>query len=157
MKKYNKGITLITLTVAVCILIIISGMLIYNAKNGIKMRNVKLMKNDIELLNDKINSYYVKYGAIPAEIEYIGNINFEPQPNDNEKYYVIDLNALENVTLNYGLDFKNITTSDDTISYNDVYIINEQSHHIYYVHGVEMDEIIYYTNDTDEYVEIKSE
>ena len=43
--KNNKGITLITLTVAVLIMIILSSMLIYNAKNGLKMKNLKDMQN----------------------------------------------------------------------------------------------------------------
>ena len=69
--KNNKGLTLISLVVAVSILIIISTMLVYNAKNGSKMRTLYLMENDIELLNDKISAFYTKYGALPIEIQYI--------------------------------------------------------------------------------------
>lgn len=155
LKRKNKGITLITLVVAVTILIIISSLLVYNAKTGIKLRNLKMMYNDIELLSDKVNSYYTKYGALPAEIEYEGNIYFEPQPNDNDVYYVIDLNALDGISLNYGLDFKHIESDDDTLAYNDIYIINEQSYHIYYARGIEMDGVVYYTNDSDDEVVIK--
>ena len=57
--KKEKGITLITLTVAICILIIILSTLIYNAQNGIKMRNLKMMQNDIEILNDKIEQIFM--------------------------------------------------------------------------------------------------
>ena len=156
MKKNKElGITLVTLMVAVCILIIISSILIYNARTGIRLRNLKMMYNDIELLSDKVNSYYTKYGALPAEIEYEGNIYFEQQPNDNDIYYVVDLNALDGISLNYGHDFKNITSDDDTLAYNDIYIINEESHHIYYARGIEMDEDVYYTNDEDDSVSIK--
>ena len=157
-RKHNseKGITLITLVVAVSIMIIISGMLIYNAKNGIKMRNLKMMQNDIDLLNNKVDAYYVKYGALPAEIEY--NVTPLPfasynSPNDNEKYYVLDLKAFEGLTLNYGADFANIT-AENVADYTDLYVINEQSHHIYYVRGIEIDGVIYYTNDEDEEVKI---
>ena len=121
--KNNKGITLITLTVAVLIMIILSSMLIYNAKNGLKMKNLKDMQNDIEILEDKVNAYYVKYADIPAEIEYLGNINFEPQPNDDDEYYVLDLKALEGISLNYGSEFTQIKTREDTYQYNDIYII----------------------------------
>ena len=155
LKEKNKGITLITLVIAVIILIIISSLLVYNAKTGIKLRTLKKMYNDIELLSDKVESHYAKYGALPAEFEYLGNIYFEPEPNDNDMYYVIDLNALDGVSLNYGYDFKNITSEDDTLAYNDVYIINEQSHHIYYVRGIEMDGIVYYTNDSDDEIALK--
>ncbi len=150
--KNNRGITLITLTVAVLIMIILSSMLIYNAKNGLKMKNLKDMQNDIEILEDKVNAYYVKYADIPAEIEYLGNINFEPQPNDDDEYYVLDLKALEGISLNYGSEFTQIKTREDTYQYNDVYIINKQSLHIYYAKGVEIDGVAYYTNSEDESV-----
>lgn len=159
-RTYNneKGITLITLVVAVSIMIIISGMLIYNAKNGIKMRNLKMMQNDIDLLDNKVDSYYVKYGALPAEIEYnVTPLPFESykSPNDNDKYYVLDLKAFEGLTLNYGADFASVT-AENVADYTDLYVINEQSHYIYYVRGIEMDGVWYYTNnDEDEKVEIK--
>ena len=109
-KRKNEGITLITLAIAVVILVIISSLLVYNAKTGIKLRNLDMMYNDIELLSDKVNSFYTKYGALPASIEYIEDIAFQPEPNDSTIYYVIDLNALEGISLNYGYGFKNITS-----------------------------------------------
>lgn len=146
---YNKnncrGVTLIALTVAVVILVIISSILIYNAKNGIKMRNIKMMQNDIEILNDQINAYYIKYGAIPASQQYMEDVSRFKQLNDNDIYYIIDLSALEGLTLNYGANEEK----------DDVYIINEQSHHIYYAKGLEIDGVWYYTNDIDENVELK--
>ena len=148
--KKEDGITLITLTVAVAIFIIITSLLIYNAKNGIRMRNLKMMQNDIELLDDKIDAYYVKYGKLPLEIRYQGNIYFTPGENDNDIYYVIDLKALEGLSLNYGDDFSKINSEDDTLAYDDIYIINEQSHHIYYSRGIEMDGMMYYTNEEDD-------
>ena len=152
--KNTKGIALVSLTIAVIILVVLTSMLVYNAKNGIKMRTLKMMQNDIDLLSDEISSYYVKYGDIPAEIEYLGDINFEKQPNDDDKYYVIDLSAFEDITLNYGLDYNNITSSADTQNYNDVYIVNKQSMHVYYARGIEMDGIMYYTNDEDEEIKL---
>ena len=150
--KSGRGITLITLVVAVSIMIIISGMLIYNAKTGIKMRNLKMMQNDIDLLNNKVDAYYVKYGALPAEIEYnVTPLSFEKDisPNDNDKYYVLDLKAFEGLTLNYGADFANIT-AENVADYTDIYVINEQIHHIYYVRGIEMDGVWYHTNEMNE-------
>ena len=153
-KRKNEGITLITLAIAVVILVIISSLLVYNAKTGIKLRNLDMMYNDIELLSDKVNSYYTKYGALPASIEYIEDIAFQPEPNDSTIYYVIDLNALDGISLNYGYGFKNITSEEDTLGNNDVYIINEDSHHIYYAKGIEMDGTVYYTNESDDEVVI---
>ena len=153
----KKGLSLISLTIAVVILIIISSMLLYNAKSGIKIRELEMMMNDISLLSDKLNSYYVEYGAIPAEIEYSNTTllkrlkdSNQIGQNDNDVYYVIDLKALDGVTLNYGRDFSNISTEEDTKKCEDVYIVNEQSHKVYYVKGIEMDRIWYYTDTNDD-------
>ena len=161
LRKKIKGLSLISLTIAVVILIIISSLLIYNAKNGVKIRAYKMLQNDVQLLEDKVNAYYVKYSAIPAEIEYKNTTLLErmfnenkKSPNDGEEYYVIDLKALEGVTLNYGKDYENISTEDDTRKYEDVYIINKESHHIYYVKGINFDGKWYYTNENNDEVNV---
>ena len=161
LRKKIKGLSLISLTIAVVILIIISSLLIYNAKNGVKIRAYKMLQNDVQLLEDKVNAYYVKYSAIPAEIEYKNTTLLDrmfnenkKSPNDGEEYYVIDLKALEGVTLNYGKDYENISTEDDTRKYEDVYIINKDSHHIYYVKGINFDGKWYYTNENDDEVNV---
>lgn len=149
------GLSLISLTITVIVLVIITSTLIYNAKNGIKMRALNLMENDIEMLDDKINAYYVRYGALPIDIKYIGDIYFTPQANDGPDYYVIDLKALEGVTLNYGAEFNNINNENDTIENIDVYIINENSHQIYYAKGIQMDGVWYYTTTKSDLISMK--
>ncbi len=164
MNKFNnKGISLTTLTVAIVLLIIITSILVYNAQTGTKLKKLNEMYNDVELLTDKISIYYSKYAAIPVAIPYenqskINQIkeNLQLSPNDNDKYYIIDLSALENVTLNYGRDYKEVT-KDNANTKEDVYIINEQSHHIYYVKGIILDGISYYTNDRDEKIDLMFE
>lgn len=144
--KSNKGITMITLIMAIIIMLVISSTLIYNANNGAKIQKLNNMYSDIQVLKDKVDLYYSSYGTLPVlQTQYtnIDNIK-EINSNDNDKYYVIDLEMLENITLNYGKaynDFKN-NSSIDTL---DVYIVNEQSHNIYYVKGVIVDNKTYYT------------
>ena len=153
----NNGISLISLVVAVSIMIIISGLLIYNAKTGIKVRNFNMMKNDIDLLDDKVNSYYVKYAALPISIKYnVSPLPFESAINPNDSvdgYYVLDLSVFEGLTLNYGSDYNRVT-EENVSDFTDFYVINEQSHQIYYVKGIEMDGVMYYTNDISEEVSL---
>lgn len=151
--KRCKGISMISLTVAVCILLILSSMLIYNAESGIKIKKLEMMKRDIELLDGKINSYYAKYDDIPVGIEYTNTslldkikLSGQIEQEDNDIYYVIDLNKLDGITLNYGKEFSNINSEADIANNDDIYIINEQSHSIYYVRGIEMDNAWYYTD-----------
>lgn len=136
----QKGITLVSLMITVVVMIIIAGVTVSTSTNRFKINNVKKMQNDIEMINDKISTYYMKYGGIPIlkdaknnGIEYIySTIDFETNQNDDDKYYIIDLAAIGNITLNYGQNgYKNRNTSDD------VYIINNKTHTVYYVRGVE--------------------
>lgn len=144
--KQNKGITLVTLMLAIVIMLIISSILIYNASTGTKTKALNSMYNDISILTNKIQTYYSKYQEIPVIKELYTNvesIKFINQ-NDNDKYYAIDLEALENIRLSYGKDYTNYKQGANA-ELTDIYVINEQSHNIYYIKGVQVDEITYYT------------
>lgn len=138
--KNNKGITLVSLIITIVLMFIIAGTTIYTSTNRFKINSLKKMYNDIELLNDKISTYYVKYGGIPilknSSGDYIlytfSNLDFDKSINDDSNYYIIDLEAIGNMTLNYGEEgYSNPNTSDD------VYIVNNKTHTVYYVKGIE--------------------
>ena len=164
--KNSKGVTLVTLIVTIIVLLIVSNVTIYSVKNNLGIEKLKNMQNDIENLSDKISAYYNQYGTLPIideeytntnEIKDAGLIN---KNVDKGKFYIIDLSALENLTLTYGKDFKNIKNTSDKNTLKDIYIINETSHNIFYVKGIKSDGEMYYTNYTvdqadEESVDIK--
>lgn len=119
------------------ILIAIFVVLIVSINNGVSLSKLNSMSQDIEVLDDNIALYYLNYGYIPVknEVDFEYSIN----PNDNDLYYEIDLSKLENIYLNYGK-----RKSDE-----DFYIINEESHTIYYFKGVKYKNEIYYTRDVN--------
>lgn len=125
--KSRKGITMVSLVIAIVILLILSGTAIYNMNlsNGVSRYNN--MVADIKLLNDKILVYYNKYGEIP-KIE--GGII-------KDSYYEIDLSKLENITLNYGTK----GNGDN----NDIYLVNDNLE-VYYLKGIEKTGTIHHTN-----------
>lgn len=151
----NKGITLVTLVLAIVMMLIISSVILYNANTGINTRALNDMYKDITIIKDKVDIYYAKYGTLPiiktpyTNIENIKNINI----NDNENYYVVDLESLENVTLTYGKDYKKYkqVPSSEKI---DLYVMNERSHTVYYIEGIKVDNNYYYTI-PNEYTEVK--
>lgn len=160
MKKYTKkihknqkGISLLALTITVLVMSVVTSVLVYNAKDGIAIRNYKNLENDIEILTSKVEAFYLEIGELPIlksngeSVLYSGNPNFkrQQQPNDNGAYYVINLNYLGGITLNYGKGFFDIKTIDDTKKITDVYIINGQSHRIYYAEGVQINGEPFYT------------
>ena len=129
MKKYTKkihknqkGISLLALTITVLVMSVVTSVLVYNAKDGIAIRNYKNLENDIEILTSKVEAFYLERGELPIlksngeSVLYSGNPNFkrQQQPNDDGAYYVINLNYLGGITLNYGKGFFDIKTIDDT-------------------------------------------
>lgn len=104
-------------------------------KEGLQLNELNNMYKDIELLEDSIDLYYLNNGELPFYEKEIINFEYSINPNDSDVFYEIDLNKLENLKLSYG----NKKDSDD------VYIVNEQSHSIYYYKGVEYNKEKYYT------------
>lgn len=154
--KQEKGINLISLTITIIIILIITGILIFNARDSIYIKNLQNMYNDISTLREKVSLYYSQYGAIPAKYEFnnIGNLQSAGVigANDTGKFYIIDLKALPSLTLNYGKDYyKAEEENSDINSLEDVYIINETSHNIFYVQGVSVKSgdttKVYYTDE----------
>lgn len=142
--KQEKGVTMLALVVTVIILLIITNMLIYNAQDSIHINQLTNLYNDIELLKEKVSDYYNEYGKIPAKIKYT-NINQLSSVlsinNDTGDFYVIDLEAMQGITLNYGRDYETIKSNEANCNnYTDVYIINENSHNIFYVQGISIQE-----------------
>ena len=150
--KNQKGINMITLSVAITIIIIITSVLVYNTKDGMKVRDLSDMYNDIELLNTKVSSYYLEHSAIPKGAKY-ENLDFlnlasnnQINPNNGGDYYVINLKELDGVSLNYGREYDYTSLDNqDVNTLQDIYIINEQSHTIYYPRGIDVDGLKYYT------------
>ena len=160
--KRERGITLVALVITVAIILILTNVVVYNAVSNLRTAKLQNMQADIENLRDKVSNYYSEYGNIPADtsIEYTNtsHINSISSATDTGPFYVIDLAAMENVTLNYGKDYEKIRngeakTQEQINSLTDLYIINGTSHNIFYVEGIEVDGERYYTdyssNDVD--------
>ncbi len=163
--KGNKGISLVSLSITVAVLLILTNVVIYNTANSLRTTKLNNMQADIENLRDKVSNYYSQYGTIPANtsIEYTNIEDIKAsgvisEATDIGPFYVIDLAAMENVTLNYGKDYEKIkngeaTTQDEINQLKDLYIINSTSHNIFYVQGIKIDDETFYTDysaeDTD--------
>ena len=145
--KSEKGITLASLVILIILMVIISSVTITISLDRFKINNYKKMINDLELIADKVSNYYLEYDVLPilrdtsnVAVKYTySTLDFNKNVNDNENYYILDLEAMSGLLLNYGkAGFENPNTTDD------VYIINEGSHTIYYVKGIELDGEFYH-------------
>ena len=161
----EKGVNLISLTIAVTVILILTGTIIVSSVSSLKSNKLRNMQADIDNLRDKVSNYYSNYGEIPADkkieytnIEHIRSSGVISEVVDTGAFYVIDLSAIENVTLNYGKDYDKIrngeaTTEEEINKLTDLYIINGESHNIFYVAGIELDGEKFYTDYTSEEVD----
>ena len=146
--RNNKGVTLIILCLTIAVLITIS-----KSSSQLAIRNLNYLYSDIETINTSISDYYLKNVKLPTKGEYcsdkatfakmLGGLDKINQ-EDSGKYYVIDLSELDSLTLNYGREYSKWSSASST--YNDIYVINETTHQVYYVRGIELDGEMYYTN-----------
>lgn len=156
--KNSRGVTLVALMIAVIIILILTNVVTFNFRRSIKTTKLENMRSDIANLREKVAEYYTKYGTIPISVEYT-NIDHIKESGvisetlDTGKFYVLELSKLENLMLNFGQDYKQITkdmTTEEANEYKDLYIINETSHNIFYVYGIELNKDWYYTDYTQE-------
>ena len=138
--KKEKGVTMVALVITVIILLILTNMLIYNATDSAQIKSLTSLYNDIELLREKVSEYYNEYGKIPAKIKYTNTSelsNVLSSTNDTGDFYIIDLEAMQGISLNYGKDYEKAKNDSQNVdTYKDIYIINENSQNIFYAKGI---------------------
>jgi len=136
--KGEKGITLIILIVTIVIMLILGGTVVINLLGYEDIKGLSSLINDLELVRENVEIYYEKNNKLPVSTEITEDmvtlLGESRSENDGEKYYKIDLGLLETTVLTYGTG-KN---------QNDYFIINEESHNVYYYSGIEVDGITYY-------------
>lgn len=159
--KNNKGVTLIALVTTIIAILIITSITIYNFSGQLEIKKVNNLYSDIENLNEKVSAYYINNDKLPefdkkytkSDLETINYSLYDNlNKNDSDEYYIINLSKLENLTLNYGRQYsmwENNNKSANLNESNDVYIINEMTHQIYYVKGITYDGKKYFTKDAD--------
>ena len=118
--KNNKGVTLLILTITITVLLIITGITITNSKGQLAIKNVNNLYSDLESISTKVSDYYLKNDSLPVL----------------ENTYLNSSNALKLMKWNNSSTFQ---------VYQDLYIINEVSHQIYYPKGVNYNGEIYFT------------
>ncbi len=162
----NKGITMISLVITIIVLLILTSITIYNGTTQLGLKRVNYLYSDIDTISTKVAEYYLKNEKLPVfDTPYVEEKNtlkslFTANGaktditniNDGENYYVIDLSKLDNLTLNYGDDYKEWerSSSSDKLRIQNVYIINSVTHQIYFPHGIRVKDEYYFTRNFDE-------
>lgn len=140
--RNQNGVTVTALVAAVITIAIIIGSISYNSMSSLEMKLYYNMCADIEILDEKIAIYYLENKELPVKtsetknvtelIEGYSSANVNYNPNNSGILYKIDLGKLDNLSLNY----------------TDYYIDN-QSHTIYFLNGINIEGELYYTTPID--------
>ncbi|MCL2860733.1 MAG: hypothetical protein FWF46_09425 [Oscillospiraceae bacterium] len=127
--KGESGITLLSVVFTFIILIIVGSIVIPKIAEIGSTQDMDNLKQDLELLQDKVNMYYQEKGTLPIVGVRIATIpsalTDNKNQNDGDDYYKIDTSLLGDIKLNLGSG-----------SSDDYYIVNEQSHQVYYLRGI---------------------
>ena len=162
--KKNKGITMISLVITIIVLLIVTSITIGNGLGQLGIKRVNNLYADIESISTKVAEYYLKNGTLPVydnlyvnnkqELEELFKKNGATENitnvNDGDEYYVINPTKLDNLTLNYGDDYKEWTNTSTSEEFQNIYIINSVTHQIYFPHGVRSGDEYFFARFPDE-------
>ena len=134
-KKEERGITLIELTITIAVLLILASVTTQlGLGKTMELKRYNAVKSDIIELTEAVQTYYMEKGELPLK-DAETQVEFTPpednkNPNDSGEYYEIDISLLESV---------NIQNKRNT------YIVDKQSLTVYCQEGVEYQGKTYYT------------
>ncbi len=159
-KQNQKGITLVALVLTIVLMIILTFTVTINVTQYKEHKAKSDFESDMNILQEEVNQYYARTKKIPIINKYTNTVMLtnKKNVNDNENYYILDLRQLE-IKLKNGSEYLEALSRDRSIEISDLtdlYIINEQSHTIYYPKGVNYNGSIHYSLN-EVYSQVKGE
>lgn len=139
----KNGISMMMLVVSVSVMMILVTSASIIGINSVKTANFEEFKSVLSRVSDDVNYYYIKNGKLPVKsslegVEVIDSMSINSEfynqvvanGDNNELLYIIDLEKLEDNTINFNID--------------DVFVVSEYSHNIYTLNGFRYKSKIYY-------------
>jgi uncharacterized membrane protein len=125
MKKNKNGYSLAVLVITIAVILIIMSVSVVKVRTTKEDRDISRFIYAITSISEYSLDYYSSTGTMPGTQKYttvfeqamLSQIN----PEDNNIYYIVDINRLEGIKLN---------------DYTETYIINEKTLTVYYPTGV---------------------
>ena len=134
----EKGITLSVLVLTVVVMALLITTIGISVSSYGDVKTLKTFYNDLQIVREKTDVYYEKIKELPVSEEItfdmVTLLGDSRNENDGEIYYKLDLSLLDDMNLTYGIN----NTS------NNYYIVNEESHNIYYYPGITVSGETYY-------------
>ena len=71
--KSENVVSLMTMIITVIIMFIIIGMIVYSSANTMRVRDINNLNNDVKILQEKVDLFYLEYGVLPYALDYSNN------------------------------------------------------------------------------------
>lgn len=144
--KKEKGITLLVLVITIIIMGIIATPIAINLSGLSNLNNLSKLQSDFKIINEAIsvvsNDNTLEIGPVFSGTVDLGS---QKNPSDGTVYYVINLDLLQQLYTNvsgvqmdpiyFGLNNSNINSNITTYQNNDIFIMNKDTHTVYYLSG----------------------
>lgn len=139
----KKGVTMSVILIAVVIMLILVSSATVVGTTSMATANYEDFKSTISRLSNDVNEYYIKNNTLPIKNEVIDtntlNESFkeelEKKGDLNRKLFIIDMTKINDATITIG---RGASTSED------IFLVADDSHNIYYLKGHEFKKVIYY-------------
>ena len=134
----ESGVTLSILVLTIVVMAILITTIGISVTGYADVKTLKTFYNDLEIVREKTDVYYQKNKELPVSEKITFNmvtlLGESRNANDGDVYYKVDLSLLDDMNLTYGVK--------DSI--NNYYIVNEESHNIYFYPGITVSGNTYY-------------
>ncbi len=139
----KKGISMIVLTVAISVMVVLITSSVIVGSTAIKTAQYEEFLSQVSRTADSVNQYIVKNEKLPTDGTIVsGNSlgeNFLAElktKNDlNNKLYLIDVNLLEDATIKRG---------QGTVMDKNVFVVAENTNNVYYIKGFKYKGKVYF-------------
>lgn len=139
----KKGITMSVVLIAVVIMLILITSATVVGTTSISTANYEDFKSVLGRVSNDVNVYYVKNNELPVENNVISteslSVSFqdelEKKGDLNKKLFIVDMKKINDST---------ITIGRGSFSSEDIFLVAEDSHNVYYLKGHEFKRVKYY-------------
>lgn len=141
--KKRKGISLVIVTTAVAIMMILISVASVVGSGAISSANFDEYRSNISRVSDLVNEYYLQNDSLPATNDVV---NLYSLPNDF-RAELKDNNDLSNTLFVINVDLLNdetIKNGRGTLSSQDVFLVAEETNNVYYMKGFKYKSKTYY-------------
>ncbi|MEG0872712.1 MAG: hypothetical protein RSE00_01910 [Clostridia bacterium] len=141
----KKGMTLVIVTVAITVMLILITAASVIGSGAITTANFEEYNSTLSRVSNVVNEYYMENKELPVTGEVIsaqslGNdflVNLKEKSDEQNPLFVVDMTKITDSTIKKGRG---------TISSQDVFLVTQNTQNIYYMKGFKYKSHVYYSN-----------